>query len=54
MRRDPADDAFLLPLVRAARTALGPDRFETAERAGRALSYDDAIEEARLSLDVRR
>jgi non-specific serine/threonine protein kinase len=54
MRRDPADEAFLLPLVDVARAALGSTAFEPAERAGRALSYDDALDEARLYLDARR
>jgi predicted ATPase/class 3 adenylate cyclase len=53
LQRDPADDAFLSPLVAKARGALGEPTFAAAERAGRALSYVEAIEEARDWLDRR-
>jgi predicted ATPase/class 3 adenylate cyclase len=48
--RDPSDEAFLAPLITQARTVLGIDTFNEAETEGRAVSYDDAIEEARAWL----
>jgi predicted ATPase/class 3 adenylate cyclase len=45
LHRDPADEAFLSPLIAAARGALAPDAFDSAESAGRALSYDEALSE---------
>ena len=47
LKRDPADEAFLLPLIGRAREELGPSAFEQAERLGRGRSYDEAIDEAR-------
>ena len=47
LHRDPADDAFLTPLVAQAREALGTDAFGAAEAAGRALSYEQAMAQAR-------
>jgi tetratricopeptide (TPR) repeat protein len=47
LRRDPADEAFLAPLIEKSRTAVGAAAFEAAENAGRALSYEEAIAEAR-------
>lgn len=47
IRRDPADEAFLIPLVHKAREALDADAFARAETAGRALSYAAAIDAAR-------
>ena len=52
LQRDPADEAFLLPRRERARTELGPDAFASAESAGRSLSYDEAIVEARSRLAV--
>jgi tetratricopeptide (TPR) repeat protein len=49
--RDPADEAFLIPLVAKARAALGPETFAVEEKGGSALAYDDAIAEARAALD---
>ena len=46
-RRDAADEAFLGPLVTKAREALGTATFVAVESAGRAVTYDDAIAEAR-------
>jgi predicted ATPase len=43
---EPADAAFLAPLVARTREALGASPFAEAEFAGRSLSYDDAIAEA--------
>ena len=45
--RDPADDAFVRPLIAGVRAALGPERFADAEREGRALSLETALDEAR-------
>ncbi len=50
IHRDPADEAFLAPLVEQARSALGRDAFRAAEASGRALSYDKAMSEARAWL----
>jgi tetratricopeptide (TPR) repeat protein len=50
MHRDPADEAFLAPLVDAARRALTEDAYEAAEAAGRALAYEDALRETRAWL----
>jgi non-specific serine/threonine protein kinase len=50
IRRDAGDAAFLEPLVSAARKALSAELFAVAEGAGRLLSYDAAIAEARLWL----
>jgi predicted ATPase/class 3 adenylate cyclase len=47
LHRDPADDAFLTPLVAQARKALGPAAFGAADAAGRALSYEQAMAQAR-------
>jgi predicted ATPase len=53
IQRDPTDEAFLRPLVAKSRAALGAAKFAAAEEAGRALSYDDAIAEAREWLENR-
>jgi tetratricopeptide (TPR) repeat protein len=45
--RDPADEAFLAPLTTEARDRLGTEAFTGAAAEGRALSYDEAIDEAR-------
>jgi tetratricopeptide (TPR) repeat protein len=47
LRRDPADEAFLAPLMEKARAALGETGFGAAESGGRALSGSDAVEEVR-------
>jgi non-specific serine/threonine protein kinase len=47
VRRDPMDHAFLAPLLAQARERLGGGAFAALELAGRALSYAEAIEEAR-------
>jgi len=49
--REPADEAFLTPVAVKAQEALGEARFTSADAAGRALSYEDAIEEARAWLE---
>jgi predicted ATPase/class 3 adenylate cyclase len=45
IRRDPADEAFLQPLVARTREALGESRFMQAETAGRAMPFEQAIAE---------
>ena len=45
LHRDPADEAFLGPLMLRARAALGEPSFVVAESSGRALSYDAAMKE---------
>ena len=50
LRRDPADEIFLAPLVARARAALGAAAFAAAEQAGRVLPYDAAMAEARAWL----
>ncbi len=45
-QREPADDAFLAPLMARAREALGDSAFAADEAAGLALSYDEAAAEA--------
>jgi predicted ATPase/class 3 adenylate cyclase len=47
LQRDPADEAFLAPLMSKARDALGASAFATAENAGRNLSYEAALVGAR-------
>jgi tetratricopeptide (TPR) repeat protein len=47
IHRDPADEAFLAPRIAVARKALGAEAFAAVESAGRALSYEQAIKEAR-------
>jgi predicted ATPase len=45
LHRDPADEAFLAPLIARARDALGKPAFAAAERAGRAVGDEEAISE---------
>lgn len=47
LRRDPADEAFLAPLIDRARDALGAPVFGSIEAAGRAVSRDEAIADVR-------
>jgi tetratricopeptide (TPR) repeat protein len=49
LHRDPADEAFLAPLMAQARAELGAAA-EGAEAAGRSLSYDEAMGRARAWL----
>jgi predicted ATPase/class 3 adenylate cyclase len=53
IHRDAADEAFLKPLVAKALEALGPAAFAAAETAGHALSYEEAMVEAREWLEYR-
>ena len=50
IRRDPADEAFLQPLLANTREALGESRFTLAEASGGALPFEQAIAEVRAWL----
>lgn len=50
LQRDPADQAFLAPLITRAQEALGEKAFTMAEGEGRTLSYEKAIEDASVWL----
>lgn len=52
LHRDPADEAFLRPLIAAIRAALDSESLASAERAGRAMSLEQAIEAARAWLSL--
>ena len=52
LRRDPADEAFLAPLIAKARGALGDAAFAGAENSGRALPYEDVMEQVRAWLQA--
>jgi len=47
LRRDPADEAFLAPLIDKARGALGVQAFASVDAAARAVNRDEAIAEVR-------
>ncbi len=47
LHRDPADEAFLRPLINQIRAALGDAAYADAESAGRSLAYEEAIDAAR-------
>jgi predicted ATPase/class 3 adenylate cyclase len=51
-QRDPADEAFLVPLISEARAELGTETFREVEAQGRGLAYDEAIDEARAWLSA--
>jgi predicted ATPase/class 3 adenylate cyclase len=53
LRRDPADEAYLVPLLETARKALGAQPFAAAESRGRALPREDAMSETRAWLTSR-
>jgi hypothetical protein len=50
LERGPVAEAFLSPLISQARGALGAKAFAAAETAGRALSYETGLAEARAWL----
>ena len=50
IQRDPADAAFLQPLLAKAREALGEPGFTLAEASGRTLPFDQALAEVRAWL----
>jgi hypothetical protein len=52
LRRDPADEAFLAPLIASAQAALGSAAFATAAAAGHALTYEDAMAKVRAWLEA--
>jgi predicted ATPase/class 3 adenylate cyclase len=54
LQRDPADDAFLRPLIAKARAALGAEAFVGAENGGRSLPYTQAMAELRAWLMTPR
>jgi non-specific serine/threonine protein kinase len=51
LKRDPADEAFLVPLVAHTRQALGAPAFAAAETVGRGLNYEQALGDARAWLE---
>jgi hypothetical protein len=50
LKRDPADDAFLAPLMANARVISAAKRFDVAVDAGGALSLEEALGEASIWL----
>jgi predicted ATPase/class 3 adenylate cyclase len=52
LHRDPADEAFLAPLIAKARGALGDAAFAGPENSGRALPYEDVMEQVRAWLQA--
>jgi tetratricopeptide (TPR) repeat protein len=52
VRRETADEAFLVPLVAKAREALGESMFAAAEAEGRALAFEEAATETRAWLEA--
>ena len=44
-QRDPADEAFLAPLIETARVRSRGEQFDAAEEAGRKLTLDEALHE---------
>jgi hypothetical protein len=51
LQRDRADEAFLSEQMAKVRVAITADEFGKAEAAGRALSYEQALAEARVWLE---
>ena len=51
LHRDPADEAFLAPRIAHAREAFSATMFASSESAGRALTYQEAMDEARAWLE---
>jgi tetratricopeptide (TPR) repeat protein len=47
LHRDPADEAFLSPLMEKCRGALSPATFAAEEARGRTLAYDEVMSQAR-------
>ena len=54
LHREPADEAFLAPLIAKARAALGVAAFAAEETVGRSLSYEEAMAESRAWLETAR
>jgi len=53
VQRDPADQAFVEPMIAKTREELGEARFTSAEASGRALSFQAAVTDAREWLSTR-
>lgn len=53
LHRDRTDEAFLAPFIARAREALGETSFCTVKASGGALSYEEAIAEARAWLELQ-
>jgi hypothetical protein len=51
LQREPADDAFLRPLMELARQALGDGAFAKATAGGEKAGYQEAIDESRRWLN---
>ena len=47
LRRDPADEAFLTPVIERGRAMLGDDAFAVGEAAGRVVGYEAAMSHAK-------
>jgi predicted ATPase len=47
LHRDPADEAFLAPLIAKGRKALGASAFASAEASGRAMPYEEVMAQVR-------
>ena len=54
LRRSPADEAFLRPLIDETRRALGEKEFAAEEQAGRAAPQDEIVERTRAWLEELR
>ena len=52
LKRDPADESFLAPLIARATSALGTAKFETLKSAGIAASAEEALAQARAWLST--
>jgi predicted ATPase/class 3 adenylate cyclase len=52
VQRDPADQAFVEPMIAKTQEALGEMRFIAAEASGRALSFQAAVTDARVWLST--
>lgn len=53
VQRDPADEAFVAPMVAATRRALGATRFSAAEASGRELPFQAAVADAQAWLSTK-
>ena len=51
IHREIADEAFLAPLIAKARDAMGDEAFRSTAACGAALTYEEAIAEARNWLE---
>ena len=52
LQRDPADEAFLAPLMARTREASGGAAFDAAGTSGRILGYEEATAEVRAWLEA--